>query len=260
MKIKNNDLAFIDMWSSHHYYLHSPLEKSILTTLTITGLSYGALVGGLIPVLIAVLGCGIFIISRMESEWVDDVYAVKRKFTSDLLPVPFIFLIGLISMGTFKDAMWVSLTGMLLSLCIYAKSFTVKMFKIDWWLPTVVALIVIATSVIRSTYEFNIDASYFLYSLPFAFLIGFVFGSSSRMATIGMPIVMLLSNEHTLLPNVVLFYSIEYAGYLLSPAHKCVAIACRYFKSDIKNYYMRLSCISASAIVGGVVSYLILSV
>jgi hypothetical protein len=98
-----------------------------------------------------------------------------------------------------------------------------------------------------------------LISLPVAFLIGLTFGSSTRMATIGMPIVVMISSPDALLANAVLFYSVEYAGYLLSPAHKCVAIANRYFKADLKTYYFRLGIVAFSAVFGGGVSFVMLN-
>ena len=53
-----------------------------------------------------------------------------------------------------------------------------------------------------------------------------------------------------------LFFAVDYAGYILSPTHKCLAIGKSYFGTPLKKYYSVLTSYSGLIILVGIVSFL----
>ena len=54
------------------------------------------------------------------------------------------------------------------------------------------------------------------------------------------------------------FFALDFAGYLLSPMHKCVMIGNRYFGTPIKTYYKALGTWAALLLItAGVLTFLL---
>jgi hypothetical protein len=60
-------------------------------------------------------------------------------------------------------------------------------------------------------------------------------GSSSRFIALAVLMAQLFGVEYFLW-----FFAIDFAGYLLSPTHKCVMIGNRYFGTPVVTYYKAL--------------------
>ena len=68
-----------------------------------------------------------------------------------------------------------------------------------------------------------------------AFASAFAFGSSSRFAAITTILSLVYGVEY-----FVWFFALDYAGYLISPMHKCMAIGKMYFGTPWKRYFNAL--------------------
>jgi hypothetical protein len=64
---------------------------------------------------------------------------------------------------------------------------------------------------------------------------GWLFGSSSKFAAFSVLLTKLFGIQY-----FVWFFALEYVGYLLSPAHKCLAVGKTYFGTPIKDYMLVL--------------------
>ena len=115
-----------------------------------------------------------------------------------------------------------------------------KFDKVDWvnWkLLIAVALVIILGNYIKSyTNEIKAYIENNEWSLITGAWIGFAgsfaLGSSSRFAAFTAILTSIFGVQY--LP---LFFAIDYAGYMLSPTHKCFIIGKMYFKTPLITYY-----------------------
>ena len=117
-----------------------------------------------------------------------------------------------------------------------------------------VAIIIIAGSIISGNQDML--KSFFPNAalgeaLCFAFLVSFSLGSSSKYAGI----VVILTNLYGM-QFFQLILAVEFAGYLLSPIHKCVFIALKAYGTPIKMFYASVGILCSTLV--GAMSYLII--
>jgi hypothetical protein len=67
------------------------------------------------------------------------------------------------------------------------------------------------------------------------FVISFLMGSSGKFIAVAVLMAQVFGVEYFLW-----FFAIDFAGYLLSPTHKCVMIGNRYFGTPVSTYYKAL--------------------
>jgi len=67
------------------------------------------------------------------------------------------------------------------------------------------------------------------------FVISFLMGSSGKFIAVAVLMAQVFGVEYFLW-----FFAIDFAGYLLSPTHKCVMIGNRYFGTPVATYYTAL--------------------
>jgi hypothetical protein len=106
------------------------------------------------------------------------------------------------------------------------------------------------TTEIKEFVEMN--AASFGYVSVAAFLGSFALGSSSRFAAITAICVSIYGVQY--LPW---FFAIDYAGYMLSPAHKCLSISKMYFGTPIKDYYLAILVLCGAVLISAIVTTLI---
>ena len=156
-----------------------------------------------------------------------------------------------ISYGTFMGLIWPMLAGAIVMiigyLMFYIKEDDVEIVldqdhtpqKIEWVnfrLLAAVAGIIVLGNIIKS-YNSELttwveSAGYLPAALLFSFIAAFAMGSSGKFAGL----VALLTSVFGLkwLPA---FFAVDYAGYMLSPTHKCSIIGRGYFKTNMNKFY-----------------------
>jgi hypothetical protein len=133
-------------------------------------------------------------------------------------------------------------TGFTVWLVYYSKSWNKILGYIDWELIWIVALVIILGNLVGSYY--NVIEGYIKqYSKPehilvvamISFLSSFMLGSSAKYASI----VSLLTSVFGM-QYFVLFFTLEYSAYLISPSHKCLPIGQKYFHTGFMTYLKAL--------------------
>ena len=133
-------------------------------------------------------------------------------------------------------------TGFTLWLVYYSKSWNKIMSYIDWELIWIVELVIILGNLVGSYYsviesyikQYN-EPEYILVVSVISFLSSFMLGSSAKYASI----VSLLTSVFGM-QYFVLFFTLEYSAYLISPSHKCLPIGQRYFHTGFMTYLKAL--------------------
>jgi hypothetical protein len=239
---KRKKFGIIDYLATHHYYLWSPLEKTVIIPMAVLGLTYVQFMSYIWPLLIiSALYITYYVISLDDDE-IDIEVKDEPINTKNITLVVIPFLATILMCVFFTDYYFGFFTGFTLWLVYYSNSWK-KLFEyINWELIWIVAAVIILGNLIGS-YSNQIEGFIKMYNKPqylmivcvFAFLSSFMLGSSAKYASM----VSLLTTVFGL-HYFVLFFTLEYAGYLISPSHKCLPIGQKYFHTGFMTYLKAL--------------------
>ena len=241
--------GIIDYLSTHHYYLWSPLEKTVILPMAALGISWGAFIGYIWPlILITFVYIVWFIFFKFKEEDIilnDSVfgeYNIKR-FISGFIPL--ILSIILLATGMLSGAVIFGLLA--LYYMVLTKTFDIKELLgfVNWWLVGLLS-IVLVLSVFFKSHNQDIHDFINLYNTfldineptgimaisAFAFLASWLMGSSGKFAGIVALLVTVYGVDY-----LVWFLVIEFFAYNISPTHKCVPIGSMYFGTAIRRYF-----------------------
>ena len=239
---KRKKFGIIDYLATHHYYLWSPLEKTVIIPMAVLGLTYVQFMSYIWPLLlISGLYIGYYILSLDEDEIdieVKDEPINVKNITLVVIP----FLATILMCVFFTDYYFGFFTGFTLWLIYYSNSWKKLLEYINWELVLIVALVIILGNLIGSYYnvmegyikQYN-KPEYILIVAMISFLSSFLLGSSAKYASI----VSLLTSVFGM-HYFVLFFTLEYSAYLISPSHKCLPIGQKYFHTGFMTYLKAL--------------------
>jgi len=234
----------IDYVSTHHYYFWSPLEKTVILPMAAFGLSYGAFMSMMWPLLAVsiafILGYLIWGVKESDIQLKDCGTEIKvSRITRYVFP----YIAGVVAIVAGVDFMW-SFGLLTLYYMFCTATFDIKKLLgyVDWKLIGWVAVIIVAanfavsnTEAIKTGLEHTgLDINTplgFIGLSAFSFLGAFALGSSSRFGAITVLMTSIYGIEY--LPW---FFAVDFVGYLISPMHKCVAIGMLYFGTKLRYY------------------------
>jgi hypothetical protein len=240
-------LGIVDYLSTHHYYLWSPLEKTVILPIAAFGLTYGAWLGLIAPLLIVSIA---FITWYIWSQVHDEEITITPgnfKLSSVLRNIlPMFVAIGLY---IYNSSWMIGCFGLLtLYYIIISQQWSPKKLLgyVRWDVLAWVAAVIILGNYFKSyDKEFltmikgvGLDPHTFVGMLAISvigFVISFLMGSSGKFIAIAVLMAQVFGVEYFLW-----FFAIDFAGYLLSPTHKCVMIGNRYFGTPVGTYYKAL--------------------
>ena len=242
-------LGIVDYLSTHHYYLWSPLEKTVILPIAAFGLSYSAFIGLVAPLLIAsLLFISIYIWTQVKDE---DLVITPGNFKLSAVlrnVLPMFIALGVYIWAGGEDHVFAIFGLLTLYYVIITQQWSPKKLLgyIRWdviaWVGAVIVLGNYFKSyngefltMIKST---GLDPHTFVGMLAisvFGFVVSFLMGSSGKFIAIAVLMSQIFGVEYFLW-----FFAIDFAGYLLSPTHKCVMIGNRYFGTPIGTYYKAL--------------------
>ena len=238
---KRKKFGIIDYLATHHYYLWSPLEKTVIIPMAVLGLTYTAFMSYIWPLLlITFLYISYYILSLNDDEIDIEVKDGPINWKNIILVVvPFLTTILISCFTPFYFAAFTTFTFYLI---MYSKSWSKLFNYINWELIWIVALVIILGNIIGS-YSNEIENYIKLYNNPknilficvISFLASFLLGSSAKYASIVSLLTSVFGMEY-----FVLFFTLEYSAYLISPSHKCLPIGQKYFHTGFLTYLKAL--------------------
>ncbi len=257
-------LGIIDYVSTHHYYFWSPLEKTVILPMAVLGLSYPGFIGLIWPMLAVTFAYIFWVINNLaDDNFVTvpkNVEPVKLSYiTRYLMPL----LLGIAGIIAGIDKM--VCMGFLV---VYYTIVTVEkdilgiIKKINWGLLASVMLIIVIgnyfkthTDEVKQFIESYATQSQAIIAVALLGFVGsFALGSSSRFAAI-----CVLSASIFGIQWLPLFFAVDFAGYLVSPAHKCTIIGKMYFGTNVIEYYKYLIAWALLVVAtGGLTTYIML--
>lgn len=257
--------GIIDYLSTHHYYVWSPLEKTILVPMAALGIGYGAVLFHLLPLLVVSLALVIAYITFAVSEDDIELNVSNEHFkVSNIIRnvVPFLIAIAVAISGINPVIVFGMLTLYYMILTLtwdWNKLLSFVDFKLIAW----VAVIIIVANVTRENTDaikaylenspFDITTTWGFISIS-AISLGsaFLFGSSGRFAAITTILTLVYGVEY-----FVWFFALDFIGYLISPMHKCMAIGKLYFDTPWSKYFSALGVWSLLLLIAGGATLLI---
>ena len=198
--------GIIDYLATHHYYFWSPLEKTVLLPMAVLGITYVGFITIIWPLLLTSLLVTCFYIFVVLKE--DDII-IKLDHIDEGHTHVFDWQNYLITLG----AVYVTIfLGNVVTL--YEPQITTAVQSLRGLLP--IALLV-------------------------GFLSSFILGSSSKFAG-----YTALSASVFGVKFLPIFFAVDYAAYMFSPAHKCLVIGSGYFKTPLAEYFEAIGILCGS--------------
>jgi hypothetical protein len=227
---KRKNFGIIDYLSTHHFYFWSPLEATVITPMAVLGLSYWGFIGKIWPLILTSAVVILFYIFKVLKE--DDIEIVIPEKTAKK-----------------KDKEeWqknADAKADRRQITEYAK---VLVFT---------ALVIVVGNVVKANFETinewvksAHDHNLIILVALVGFLASFALGSSGKFAGfVG------ISTSVFGVGTLPLFFAFDYAGYMLSPTHKCLVVGKSYFKTPLKDYYKAIASLVVPLILVGSALY-----
>jgi hypothetical protein len=257
-------MGIIDYLATHHYYMWSPLEKTVVIPIAAFGLTYVAWLGMIAPLLIvSLVFIGWYIWYQTKEE---DLAITPGNFKLSQVirsSLPMFIAIG----AYIWSDNYIACFGLLtLYYVIITQQWNIQKLlgyvKLEVILT--VAMVIILGNYFKSEQAYfqeiikgiGLDPSTFIGMLAISavgFGASFLMGSSSRFIALAVLMAQLFGPVYFLW-----FFAVDYAGYLLSPTHKCVMIGNRYFGTPYRTYYIALGTwVTLLMLVAGTFTFLI---
>ena len=198
--------GIIDYLSTHHYYFWSPLEKTVILPMAVLAIGYIDFLLLVWPLIVTCLAVGIFYIFFVLKE--EDIAIDLEKNVEPCCDN--------------HEVTW-----------------------IQWRILAMVAGVIVLGNFIKSfdteMYEIVKNNGSIAVATILSFLFSFAMGSSSKYAGFVSILSTIFGPQY--LP---LFLAVDYAGYMLSPTHKCFTVGKTYFDTPVGEFYraVGLLCIS----------------
>lgn len=238
---KRKKFGIIDYLATHHYYLWSPLEKTVIIPMAVIGFTYKEFMGLIWPLLlISVLYIGYYIMTLKDDE-IDLEITDEPTDWRNIVFVVIPFLITIL-VSCFTDYYFFTFFVFTLYLTQYSNSWKKLYGYVNGELIIIVGLVIILGNIANYYYD-DIENYIRLYTEPehilvvavLGFLSSFLLGSSAKYASIVSLLTVVFGVEY-----FVLFFTLEYSGYLISPSHKCLPIGQKYFHTGFMTYLKAL--------------------
>jgi hypothetical protein len=260
-------LGIVDYLANHHYYMWSPLEKTVILPIAAFGLTYGAFLGLVAPLLItSLLFISIYIWTQVKDEELV-ITPGNFKLSAVLRNVlPMFIALGVYIWGGGEEHVFPIFGLLTLYYVIITQQWNYKKLLgyVRWDVLVWVGAVIILGNYFKShngaflelIKSVGLNPHTFAGMLAISvigFVISFLMGSSGKFIAVAVLMAQVFGVEYFLW-----FFAIDFTGYLLSPTHKCVMIGNRYFGTPVGTYYKALGLWGALLLlVSGVVTFLI---
>jgi|GEM_PF-1897017 hypothetical protein len=245
-KKSKSKLGIIDYISTHHYYLWSPLEKTIIIPMVALGLSYSAMMSYLWPLLtITVIFIFWYLFIKIKETDIEiNLIDYETFSTVKLLKniLPFFLAIILLIIGFEAWKVFCSLTVYYILL---TKEYNFKKILsfVNWKFIFLLSIIAFLgklagtfdkqiTEIIKTAVVIDASLGMQLFiGTSLVFCATLLLGSSSKFAGWVAIMVLIFGPQY-----LVWFFVVEFFAYNFSPTHKCIVVGTSLFETPIRRY------------------------
>lgn len=238
-------LGIVDYLATHHYYLWSPLEKTVILPIAAFGLTYTSWIKLISPLLlVSFLYISWYIWIKIKDEELAITPSNFKLSTVMRNVFPMFIAIGAY---IYHPELMVQIFGFLtLYYMFITQQWDLRKLigYVNWEVIIVVGVVILASIFIKNysndllswATPSSLDARSIVSLSLVGFAVTFILGSSSKGVGIAVLLAQAFGEQYFLW-----FFTVEFAAYLLSPTHKCIAIGNRYFGTSVSTYYTALS-------------------
>ena len=258
-------LGIVDYLATHHYYMWSPLEKTVILPIAAFGLTYTAWLGLIAPLLIvSFVFIAWYIWSQVHDE---DITITPGNFKLSAVMRNVVPMFVAIGAYVYNEQWMVGCFGFLTLYYIFiSQQWNIKklLSYVRWGVLAWVSAVIILGNYMK-TYDASwqamlkasvLDPHTFVGMAAISaigFMASFLMGSSGKFVAIAVIMAQVFGVEYFLW-----FFALDFAGYLISPTHKCVMIGNRYFGTPVGTYYKALGAWSALLLAtAGIITFVI---
>jgi hypothetical protein len=240
-------LGIVDYLATHHYYMWSPLEKTVILPIAAFGLTYTAWLGLIAPLLIvSLVFIALYIWTQVKDE---DITITPGNFKLSAVLRNVIPMFVAIGAYIYNSAWMIGCFGFLtLYYIIITQQWNLKklLTYVKWDVIIVVGAVIMLGNYMKShSSEFEavlkgsmLDPHTFVGMViisAIGFVASFLMGSSGKFVAIAVLMAQVFGIEYFLW-----FFALDFAAYLVSPTHKCVMVGHKYFNTPLSTYYKAL--------------------
>ncbi len=257
-------MGIVDYLATHHYYLWSPLEKTVILPIAAFGLTYAAWIYSILPLLVVTFAFIAWYIWDQVHEEEIVITPTNFKISAVLRNVvPMFAAVGAYIAGVSYIICFGSLA---LYYALITQQWNIKklLSYINWEVLLVVGSVIMLGNFMKDNSRLfeawihgsALDPHTFLGMAiisTIGFVASFLMGSSGKFVAFAVLLAQLFGQEFFLW-----FFAVDYAAYLLSPTHKCVMVGNRYFGTPLTTYYKALGVWGALLLItGGIFTFVI---
>ena len=249
--------GIVDYLSTHHYYWWSPLEKTVVLPMAALGMSYTTFMSHAIVPLAIVLTFAVVYIFKYVKETDVEIVEETRSFSWQRLAKGWGPIVAtmwfLVCYGDpdypYLFSLWFGgLAAYYSFICNDWKWGRYIKWKFAGFAALVLALAAVFGELKEPVMEYlkitSAQGSVALVAVSVVgFLASFAMGSSGKYAGMATLLAKAFGPGY-----LTWFLCIEYAGYIISPMHKCLLIGQQYFGTPIKTYYKVLGMLIATLV------------
>ena len=241
-------MGIVDYLATHHYYMWSPLEKTVILPIAAFGLTYSAWLQTILPLLVVSLAfIGWYVWTQVRE---DEVVITPGNFKLSAVIRNVFPMIIAIGFYIYNEHWMIACFGFLTLYYMFLTqqwNFKKLLGYIRWDVLAIVAVVIMAGNYFKSNNAVFetiikgtvIDPTTFVGMLIISvigFVISFLMGSSGKFVAIAVLMAQVFGPQYFLW-----FFAVDFTAYLLSPTHKCVSVGNRYFDTPLNTYYRALS-------------------
>ena len=239
-------MGIVDYLATHHYYMWSPLEKTVILPIAAFGLTYATWISMIAPLLVvSIIFISWYIWNQVHEE---DIVITPGNFKISAVlrdTVPMFAAIGAY-IYTNNYILCFSLLTLYYIIITQQWNFKKLLSYVNWEVLIVVGVVIMLGNYFKANsalFEGMIKGSALdphtfvgmVIISAIGFATSFLMGSSGKFIAFAVLLAQLFGQEYFLW-----FFAVDYAAYLLSPTHKCVMVGNRYFGTPYKTYYLAL--------------------
>lgn len=227
-------IGVLEYLSTHHYYFWSPLEKTVIVPMSILGISYAYYISVVWPIiLLSILFLTIYLWVFIKEEDIKivfpETFSTKKIImyvTPILIFIVSIFLNELLVLNGFLLLLYYSLITK-----ITLDDFKVHLKSLNIKLLFLLMCTIVIGNIIKESGLNVVDSELLFTALVISFVYSFLLGSSSKYAMISALLISTFGLEYMLM-----FLVVDFAGYILSPTHKCFWVALSYYEIQVRKF------------------------
>ena len=243
---KRQKYGIIDYLATHHYYMWSPLEKTVILPIAAFGLTYTAWLSQIWPLIVGTFAfIGWYIWKRVDET---DIAITPTKFKMSAVIRNVMPMVAAIAGYVVTENFYITFGLLALYYMLITTTWDIKKLLgyINWEVIIVVGVVIVLGAFFK-TYESEFQETIKTVGLDphtmfgmlgitaLGFISSFLMGSSGKFVAIAVLMAQVFGIEYFLW-----FFAVDYAAYLLSPTHKCVMVGNRYFGTPYFTYYVAL--------------------